>query len=241
MTDFGIAKGPESKTRHGHAAPVAAVVAVTIAAYATFVAIGLSVDTAPVVDIDRSLILALREPLNPANPIGPRWFEEAAADITALGGFTILTIIASLVVIALVILRQACAAVFLVLSLLGGRLLSSGLKEFFARPRPDLVSHLDQAFTNSFPSGHATVSMVTLLTLAAIASRFASGRGFRTFAVTSAVLISILIGASRVYLGVHWPSDVVAGWALGIGWLGTVWLLANIISRRTSAAPGLGQ
>ena len=240
MTGAGVAKARDPDVRHQPAAPVIPILATTLAAYATFVTVALSVDTAPVASIDRSLILALREPLDGTDPIGPPWFEEAAAEITALGGTAILTIIAGLVVIALVILRKFGAASFLVLSLLGGTLLSNGLKAVFARPRPDLVNHLDQTFTNSFPSGHATVSMLTLLTLAAIASRFATHHGFRTFAVTSAVVISILIGMSRVYLGVHWPSDVVAGWALGIGWAGTVWLLANVISRR-SAAADLGQ
>lgn len=218
-----------------------AVLVATLAGYAVFAIVALVVDSAQVTTFDRSLILALREAGDVANPLGPPWFEETAAEITALGGYPILILVALLVVIALLLLGKQSAALFLVASLVGGAVLSSGLKELFSRPRPDLVDHLDRTFTNSFPSAHAMVSMLALLTLAAVASRFVPRRAFSIYAVGAAVLISILIGASRVYLGVHWPSDVVAGWALGVGWAGTSWLVAHFIAHHSSAEADLGQ
>ena len=171
------------------------------------------------------------------NPVGPAWVEETAVDITALGGYPILVLFAVLVVAALLIWKRSAAALFVVVSLSGGAVISSGLKLIFLRPRPDVVEHLDRTFTHSFPSAHAMMSMVALLTFAAVASHGAVNRAFRTFAFASAIVISLLIGGSRVYLGVHWPSDVIAGWALGVGWVGTISLVA--LALRDRVAPSI--
>lgn len=217
------------------------VIIVAAAGYAVFIATALAVNAGWTTDLDRALFLSLRDGADTGDPVGPLWFEDTAAEITALGGYPLLLLITLLVVGALLILRKGAAALFLVLALAGGSLLSSSLKQLFARPRPDLVDHLDRTFTLSFPSGHATVSMLTLLTLAAIASRFVPNLAFRVYAIVAAVLISVLIGASRVYLGVHWPSDVIAGWALGIGWACTIWLLAHAINQRSRTNASLGR
>lgn len=217
------------------------VIAAAIAGYAVFIATASAVNAGWTADVDRMLFLSLRDGSDIGDPIGPLWFEETAAEITALGGYPALILIAGLVVGALVLLRRFGAALFLMLSLIGGTILSSGLKQLFSRPRPDLVDHLDRTFTLSFPSGHATMSMLALLTLAAIASRFVPSRSFRVYAVLSAIIVSMLIGISRVYLGVHWPSDVVAGWALGIGWAGTTWLAADAITQRARSDAPLGR
>jgi len=97
-----------------------------------------------------------------------------------------------------------------------GRGLSELQKYWIARPRPDLDPHLVVVKTSSFPSGHATSSMIFLLTVALALS---AGTRWRRPAVTGAILLSLLIGASRVMLGVHWPSDVIGGWAFGMLWV----------------------
>ncbi|MBU2531251.1 MAG: phosphatase PAP2 family protein [Alphaproteobacteria bacterium] len=180
---------------------------------------------------DTAVFLAMRDPEDISNAWGPAWFEEAAAEFTALGGYTILVTIALICIIGLVLAREGAAALFLAVTLLSGSILSSVLKVFFARPRPDLVDHMDKTFTASFPSGHSMFGMLAWLTLAAIVTRFVPTPRFRVFTVTTALLIGILIGVSRIYLGVHWPSDVIAGWSLGIAWSGTCWLVAHSINR----------
>ncbi|WP_103224077.1 phosphatase PAP2 family protein [Roseibium marinum] len=184
------------------------------------------------VNVDREVLLWFRSAEDTANAWGPAWFEEAAAEVTTLGGYTILSIVVFLTAVSLFLLRRKTAAVFLLSAVVSGSLLSSLAKLFFSRPRPDLVVHMDLTFTSSFPSAHAMVSTFTWLTLAAIATRFVPRRAMRVFVVASAVTIAVLVGLSRVYLGVHWPSDVLAGWAFGGAWAGICWLLANWLGRR---------
>jgi undecaprenyl-diphosphatase len=97
-----------------------------------------------------------------------------------------------------------------------GRGLSELQKYWIARARPDLDPHLVVVKTSSFPSGHATSSMIFLLSVALALS---AGTRWRRPAIAGAILLSLLIGVSRVMLGVHWPSDVVGGWAFGMLWV----------------------
>lgn len=216
---------------------VRAVAAITFAGYLTFAMTAIAVEAGMTESLDRAILLALRSSEDPADAWGPPVFEQTAAEITALGGYPILTVIAILVMCSLWLVQKRGAAVFLALALIGGSILSSGLKQLFSRIRPDLVEHMDRTFTSSFPSGHATLSMLTLLTLAAIVVRFVPHHGMRVFAILAAFLLALVIGASRVYLGVHWPSDVVAGWSLGIGWAGSCWLVAHYLSRERQGMP----
>jgi membrane-associated phospholipid phosphatase len=107
-------------------------------------------------------------------------------------------------------------ALALMLVILIGRGLSEVQKFWIARPRPDLEPHLVVVKTSSFPSGHATSSMIFYVTLAL--ALVPAGR-WRRMAVGCAVLTSLLIGLSRVMLGVHWPSDVIGGWSFGLLWV----------------------
>jgi undecaprenyl-diphosphatase len=182
-------------------------------------------------DLDSSLLLALRDPANLANPIGPGWLEEAARDITGLGGYTILAIITWVTWAYLMMVGKRGAALLVLVSIIGGTLLSSGLKLGFERPRPDLVPHATQVYTASFPSGHAMLSAVTYLTLGALLARVEKSRRVRAFIMVLAVLITVLVGASRVYLGVHWPSDVLAGWSVGAAWASLCWFVALQLQR----------
>jgi undecaprenyl-diphosphatase len=182
-------------------------------------------------DLDSRLLLALRDPANLASPIGPGWLEEAARDITGLGGYTILTIITWVTWAYLMMVGKRGAALLVLVSVIGGTLLSNGLKLGFERPRPDLVPHATQVYTASFPSGHAMLSAVTYLTLGALLTRVEKSRKVKAFIMVLAVLITVLVGASRVYLGVHWPSDVVAGWSVGAAWASLCWFIALQLQR----------
>lgn len=185
---------------------------------------------------DRRVVLSLRNPEDLSDAWGPVWFQEAAAELTALGGYPILILAVVLVVIALLIARKNAAALFLSVAVISGSAASSLLKLFFNRARPDLVDHLDRTFTSSFPSGHAMLSMIAWLTLAAVAVRFIEMRRLRIYVLSAALTVALIIGSTRVYLGVHWPSDVIAGWAIGLAWASGSWLIADRIARHLPGA-----
>lgn len=182
--------------------------------------------------LDSRLLLALRDPANLANPIGPSWLEEAARDITGLGGYAVLSIITWGTWAYLMIVGKRGTALLVLVAVIGGTLLSSGLKLGFERPRPDLVPHATRVYTASFPSGHAMMSAVTYLTLGALLARVETRRRARAFIVGLAVAMTLLVGMSRVYLGVHWPSDVLAGWSVGAAWASLCWFVALQLQRR---------
>lgn len=167
---------------------------------------------------DRSLPLLLRDPLGA--PLGPDWFNAMVRDVSALGSMTVL-VGTGLLVIATHWLRDARGRALRVgIVLFGAIAVNAALKALIARPRPDLFEPATQVFTNSFPSAHAMVSaaLVTIVArdLVAAQDKLATAR----FIAASAALIVVLIGLSRIHLGVHWPSDVLAGWALGFAWAG---------------------
>lgn len=181
--------------------------------------------------LDRAILVSLRDPANLGDAWGPVWFEETMAELSALGGYPILVTVTVLALSVLVLLRHKSAAAFLLAALGGGAALSGGLKLMFERARPDLVDHMDRTFTSSFPSAHAMVSMLSYLTLAAVAIRFVPRHSVRVFIPCAAAALAFIVGASRVYLGVHWPSDVMAGWSLGVTWASLCWLAAHYLSR----------
>ncbi len=111
--------------------------------------------------------------------------------------------------------RQRLAGALLLI-ILAGRALAEAQKYTIARVRPDLEPHLVVVKTSSFPSGHATSSMIFYLTLALALT---AGTRWQRVAAAGAILLSLLIGISRVMLGVHWPSDVIGGWAFGMLWV----------------------
>ena len=173
--------------------------------------------------VDRAIILALRDSSEPGDPIGPHWFEEVARDVTALGGVAVLSL-ASIGVFGYVLLRRAYMnAIVIAIAVVGAQLASSLLKVGFGRPRPDLVPHLAEVYTASFPSGHAMVSTAVYLTFATQLASLHRDIMIRGYLIASALALVTVIGASRVYLGVHWPSDVLAGWAAGGAWALLVW------------------
>jgi undecaprenyl-diphosphatase len=182
--------------------------------------------------LDTTLLLALRDPQNPADPLGPGWLQEAGRDITGLGGYAILSLVTIAAVAYLLMAGKRRAALLVIAAIVGGTLLSTALKIGFERPRPDLVPHATQVYTASFPSGHAMLSAVTFLTLGALLTRMEKSRRIRAFIMSLAIIMTLLVGLSRVYLGVHWPSDVLAGWSVGAAWASFCWFAELQLQRR---------
>jgi undecaprenyl-diphosphatase len=168
--------------------------------------------------LDRLVLVGLRAPADPALPIGPKWLPEAMTSLTAFGSMTGLLLVSLAVIIYLLVARRFRTALFVFAATSGGIALGALLKLLYERPRPTLVPHLVDVTSSSFPSGHATDSAIVYLTLAALLARNAPKRALRIYIIAAAILLTLLIGASRVYLGVHWPSDVVAGWMIGAAW-----------------------
>lgn len=169
-------------------------------------------------NLDRHILLLLRTPGDLSDPIGPMWLEEMGRDFTALGGVAVLTL-ATLVVSVFFLLRHRWTSMAYILVTVGGGILISGIaKEFFDRPRPDLVPHGSLVHTASFPSGHSMMAAVAYLSLSVLIARIQPRRVLKFYVMTVAVLLTIFVGISRVYLGVHWPTDVAAGWLAGGAW-----------------------
>ena len=180
---------------------------------------------------DTEILLAFRQPGSPGNPIGPPWLEGAMRDITSLGSASVLVLMVTAVIVYLLLIRRPATALLIFVAVAGGQVLSSLLKAGIDRPRPELVSHLVDETSLSFPSGHAMLSAVTYLTLGALAARFLPGRTTKIYVLGLAVLTTLLVGISRIYLGVHWPSDVLAGWCAGFTWAMLCWLAARALQR----------
>jgi undecaprenyl-diphosphatase len=186
---------------------------------------------------DRRIILAFRQAGNTSAPIGPPWLQELARDITSLGSFAVLGIVVSAVVGYLLLIHERAATWLVLVSVLGGVALNNLLKLSFARPRPDLVAPVVRVFTSSFPSGHAALSAITYLTLGALLARTHPSRRIRVYFMSVAVTLTLLVGISRIYLGVHYPTDVLAGWCIGAAWALACWTLVTRLQRRGSAEP----
>lgn len=202
-----------------------------VAALLAFAGIAAEMLEGETLGFDRAVLLALRHPDAPYDPIGPRWVTEVARDVTGLGGNAILFFVTLAVAGYLALVRKRAAALLVIVTVGGGMALSTLLKLAFQRPRPDLVPHGAEVYTASFPSGHAMLSAVTYLTLAALLIQVQVQWRAKTYVLALAVLVTLLIGISRVYLGVHWPTDVLAGWCIGAAWALLCWLAALALQR----------
>jgi undecaprenyl-diphosphatase len=176
---------------------------------------------------DERILRSLRQSGNLAQPIGPEWLSDVARDITALGGVPVILLVAGAVLGHLWLARRSHAAALVLASVTGGAVVMSLLKHVFARERPALVPHLVKVSSLSFPSGHSVLSAVTYLSLGALLARTTRDRVTKIYYLAVATFLAGLIGLSRVYLGVHYPTDVLAGWCVGIAWA----LLCSTIAR----------
>jgi undecaprenyl-diphosphatase len=197
------------------------------------------ISTSPEQTLDEQIIQALRnpDPEKPKKPIGPFWLQRAGPDITALGSASVLALITILVAGYLLLWRKYGAAVLLVVATVGGVALETMLKHIIQRERPDRAYRVLEATTTSFPSGHSMLSAVVYLTLGALLARFVSRPAEKMYVLAVAMLLTVLVGASRVYLRVHYPTDVLAGWSAGLVWAMICWLTAHYLQRRRIVEP----
>jgi undecaprenyl-diphosphatase len=203
-------------------------------------AFGLIAETAmdhTVSAFDRGLILWFRNPANLSDPIGPYWLEEGARDITAMGSFAVLGLLLFSVVSFLFLSGRRDAAWVMLVAVIGGVVLNSLLKLGFNRPRPDLVAPTARIFTPSFPSGHAALSAITYLTIAALLSRTTESRTLRLYVMFLAIALTFMVGVSRIYLGVHYPTDVLAGWCIGAAWALICWVVMTRLQQAGQVDP----
>lgn len=189
---------------------------------------------------DRAVVEALRTPGDRADPWGPLWLEETARDVTALGGVAVLTIVVLAAALYLTLAGSRRSALFVVAAVASGMVASFLLKDLFDRPRPDLVPHLTPVATSSFPSGHSMMSALTYLTLGALLARRQAQRRLKLYVLGVAAALALGVGATRIYLGVHYPTDVLAGWTAGAAWAIGSLTLARWLARRGELEPAAG-
>ncbi|MCZ7602695.1 MAG: phosphatase PAP2 family protein [Melioribacteraceae bacterium] len=197
-----------------------------------FIQIADAVHDKETLSIDNKILLMFRDLDDIAKPIGHERVQYVVRDITALGSSTLLTIITLIVVIYLGLKREIRSIIYVLSAAIGGGILVQILKVLFARPRPEIVGQLVTEITMSFPSGHSAMSAVVYLSIAVLISRIESSYKTRVFIITTALTISFIVGLSRIYLGVHYPTDVLAGWMIGLFWALLCWFVATIIEKR---------
>jgi len=213
------------------AAVLVAVLVVLLAVFG-FIKIAEELGEGELAKLDEWLLLLFRVPGQPHVPIGPPWLVEAAQDITVLGGRTMLIAVTLFTTGYLALERKYGAMWLVVLAVGSGGMLSTAMKQLFGRGRPDLVPHLVAVTSPSFPSGHSMLAAIMYLTLGALLARFATRRRTKAYLLTVALFATFVVGSSRVYLGVHYPSDVVAGWCAGLVWALICWLAARYLQYR---------
>jgi len=178
---------------------------------------------------DEWLLLSLRDADNPQYLFGPHWVDEAVRDITALGGPAVLTFMIAIVTIYLLLRKKYKSALLVAVVTVGGLLISLLLKDLFLRERPDIVPALMVETSPSFPSGHSMLSAVIYLTLGSLLSRIETNPKIRVYIISIAILTAIMVGLTRIMLGVHFPTDVLVGWIVGFFWATLCWFFMMIM------------
>ena len=192
-----------------------------------FIVVAIGVSTGVTRNVDERLLRMPRDPADPTRTLGPPWLEEVARDLTAVGGIAALCLVTAAVSGYLLICQKYHALALLLAATLGGLLLSTLLKERFDRPRPKVVPHKSLVMTSSFPSGHSLNSAVVYLTLGSMLAGLSRQWRLKLYFFGVALLLTFLVGVSRVYMGVHYPTDVLAGWLAGLAWA----VLCNLVAR----------
>ncbi len=182
---------------------------------------------------DTRILRALRDPQDPARMIGPPWLQGALLDLTALGSPVILGLVVAAVVGFLLLQTRYRTALFVFITSTSGWFVNYVLKSAFERTRPSVVPHLRDVASPSFPSGHALTSAVVYLTLGAVLMHVSNGRLTKFYCLAMAMFVTLLTGVTRVGLGVHYPTDVIAGWIVGLLWASVCWGAAQMLERRT--------
>ena len=186
--------------------------------------------------LDTRILVSLRNADDPSRPIGPAWVESALLDLTAIGGPTVLALVVFAVVGFLALQTRYHTALVVLITAASGEVANIAIKNAFMRPRPTVVPHLREAFSTSFPSGHAMESAIIYLTLGAMLMRLAERRITKLYCMGMAIFVTFLVGMSRVYLGVHYPTDVLGGWIFGFMWASLCWLVSQRFEEETGVA-----
>lgn len=224
-----------SGLRRADAVLLASLLAVVFCVWA-FVAVADRVAAGHTQALDDQLMLHMRAG-SPSEPRGPSWLPGAMRDLTALGSAPVLVLFVLAVAGSLAVRRQYHALGLLLVATIGGILLNALLKASFARPRPAASFHLTEVRSMSFPSGHAMESAIIYLTLAALLARLVRPRVLQLYFIGCASFLTLVVGLSRVYLGVHYPSDVLAGWTAGLAWSLACWATARYLQQRGTVEP----
>lgn len=186
---------------------------------------------------DEWAVRMLRQPNDLSQPIGPNWLAEAGRDVTGLGGVVVLVLVTLAVAGFLWIVRGYRMLILLLVTTTTGIALSLLLKGFYSRERPDIVPHLSHVYTSSFPSGHSMMSAVVYLTLASVLAATLTKRSLKVYVFSIAFTLIMLVGLSRIYMGVHYPTDVLAGWTAGIVWALLAWEITRWLTREGAVEP----
>jgi undecaprenyl-diphosphatase len=181
--------------------------------------------------VDEQVLFLFREGGDPNDPVGAHGVESAVRDVTALGSLTVITFLTLTVILYFVLDRRPRLALYVLVAVVGGAAVSYALKFLYNRPRPSLIAPEALPHDPSFPSGHSAAAAVVYLTLGLLLARTLPRRALKGYVVALGVALALAVGLSRVYLGVHWPSDVLAGWTLGGVWALACWQAERVLQR----------
>jgi membrane-associated phospholipid phosphatase len=219
--------------------PIIAVAATALAGGVLLLA-GLLVGDGAQFRFDRAILLWARGGVAHGVPPGPAWFTQSVLDVTALGGPTVLVLVAAIAVGLLLVQRHWLTLGLVLAGTISGTLVVTAVKALVGRTRPSVTDHLVQVYDASFPSGHAANSACVYLTLALLLVQITPHRAVRRYILGVALVLVTAIGCSRVYLGVHWPSDVLTGWTFGGLWAVAWWALGAALRVRVANRKGGG-